>query len=111
MQYPVFSTPDRKEKKAESKEPERRNKIKWPKANKAEAWHTLDVLTLLKSIWEALRRGAESRHNIIGDIIYQTCKDRFGEITPSLSGGDHPERKGKERKGKPPAGAKILASP
>ncbi|KAL0188639.1 hypothetical protein M9458_015738, partial [Cirrhinus mrigala] len=65
----------------ETKEPARRSKLKWLKSNEAEAWRNLD-LDLIKTLEGSLRGGAETKLNLIGDIIYQACKDRFGEIVP-----------------------------
>ncbi|XP_038130124.1 uncharacterized protein LOC119776004 [Cyprinodon tularosa] len=75
----VLTTPDRTEPIAETKKPARKNKIKWPKSSEAEAWRALDTY-LIKTLQESLQGGAEAKLNRIGDIIYQTCKDRFGEI-------------------------------
>ena len=78
-QHPIPTTSHRTEPKAETKKPARRNKLKWPKANEAEAWRTLDT-DLIKVLQERLHGGVEAKLNLFGDIIYQTCKDRFGEI-------------------------------
>ncbi|KAK0156469.1 hypothetical protein N1851_000237 [Merluccius polli] len=80
-EYPVLTTSHRTEPNAETKKPARRSKLKWPKSNEAEPWRTLDT-DLIKTLEGALRGGAQSKLNLIGDIIYQTCKDRFGEIVP-----------------------------
>ena len=37
---------------------------------------------LIKTLEGALRGGTESKLNLTGDIIYQTCKNTFGEIVP-----------------------------
>ncbi|KAG1932793.1 hypothetical protein F2P79_020826 [Pimephales promelas] len=78
---PVPNMPDRTEPNEETKEPARRSKLKWPKSNEAVAWRKLDF-DLIKTLEGSLRGGAEAKLNTIGDIIYQTCKDRFGEIVP-----------------------------
>ncbi|CAG6012252.1 unnamed protein product, partial [Menidia menidia] len=78
---PVLTTPDRTEPITETKKPARRNKIKWPKSSEAEAWRVLDA-DLIKTLQESLRGGAVAKLNRMGDIIYQTCKDRFGETVP-----------------------------
>lgn len=51
---------------AETKKPARRNKIKWPKSNEAEPWHTLDA-DLIKILEESLHGGVEAKLNLIGD--------------------------------------------
>ncbi|RXN34466.1 olfactory receptor 6N2-like protein [Labeo rohita] len=78
---PIPTTSDRTEPNTETKEPARRSKLKWPKSNEAEAWRDLD-LDLIKTLEGSLRGGAETKLNLIGDIIYQTCKNRFGEVVP-----------------------------
>lgn len=54
--------------KAESKQPTRRGKIKWPKVNKAEAWHKLDV-DLIKVLKGSLRGGGESKLKLLGTSL------------------------------------------
>ncbi|KAL6455729.1 hypothetical protein MHYP_G00355800 [Metynnis hypsauchen] len=78
---PVLTTSDRTEPNAETKKPARRSKIKWPKSSEPEAWRALDA-DLIKTLEESLHGGVEAKLNLIGDIIYQTCKDRFGELVP-----------------------------
>lgn len=78
---PVLTTPGRAEPRTETKKAARRSKIKWPKSSEVEAWRALDT-HLIKILEESLHGGAEAKLNQIGDIIYQTCKDRFGEIVP-----------------------------
>lgn len=78
-QHPIPTTSHRTEPQAEAKKAARRNKLKWPKANEAEAWRTLDT-DLIKILEERLHGGVEAKLNLFGDIIYQTCKDRFGEV-------------------------------
>ncbi|KAL6489820.1 hypothetical protein MHYP_G00001650 [Metynnis hypsauchen] len=78
---PVLTTSDRTEPNAETKKPARRSKIKWPKSSEPEAWRALDA-DLIKTLEELLHGGVEAKLNLIGDIIYQTCKDRFGELVP-----------------------------
>lgn len=79
-QDPVATKSHRTEQKAEAKEPTRRGKLKWPKASETEAWRTLDT-DLFKRLEGSLRGGVESKLNQIGDILYQACKNRFGEVT------------------------------
>ena len=74
---PLRTEPSRK---AEGKEPARRSKIKWPKANMVEEWHKLDV-DLVRILEGSLRGGAESKLNQFGDILYQESKGRFGEVS------------------------------
>ncbi|XP_063049927.1 NACHT, LRR and PYD domains-containing protein 3-like [Engraulis encrasicolus] len=78
---PVLTTSHRTEPNAESRKPARRNKIKWPKSSEAEAWRALDA-DLIKTLEGSLHGGVETKLNLIGDFIYQTCKDRFGEVVP-----------------------------
>ena len=80
LQHQIPTTSHRTEPQAETKKATRRNKLKWPKANEAEAWYTLDT-DLIKILEERLHGGVEAKLNLFGDIIYQTCKDRFGEVT------------------------------
>ena len=35
---------------------------------------------LIKALEGVLHGGVESKVNLIGDFIYQNCKDRFGEV-------------------------------
>lgn len=74
---PTFS--HRTEPQAETKKPARRNKRKWPKSNIAEAWRKLDT-DLIKTLEKRLQGDAEAKLNLFGDIIYKTCRDKFGEI-------------------------------
>ncbi len=78
-QHPVLTTSHGTEPKAETKKPARRSNIKWLKSNDAEAWRSLDT-DLIKTLEGSLHQGVESKLDLIGDIIYQTCKDRFGEV-------------------------------
>lgn len=75
------SPPQTEQSQMQTKKPARRSKIKWPKSSETEAWRALDA-DLIKTLEESLHGGAETKLNLIGDIIYQTCKDRFGEIVP-----------------------------
>ncbi|CAK6970580.1 olfactory receptor 6N2-like protein [Scomber scombrus] len=79
-QDPVPNNLRRTEPKTETKKQARRNKLKWPKSKEAEVWHTLDA-DLIKILEESLHGGVESKLNLFGDILYQNCKDRFGEVT------------------------------
>lgn len=77
-----------------TKQPGRREKIKWPKANDRVAWQRLDadVSQLLEL---ALRGSIESKLNIMGDIIFEVCRERFGEVSkkePTAPGKGRRER-------------------
>lgn len=78
---PVAANSHRTE-QAEAKKPTRRGKLKWPKSNEAEAWRTLDT-DLVKALESSLHGGVESKLNQFGDILYQACSDRLGEVTSS----------------------------
>lgn len=94
-QDPVPTISHRIEPRAETKKPARKNNIKWPKSNEAEAWHTLDA-DLTKTLEGSLHGGIEAKLNLFGDIIYQTCKDRFGEAIPKQRTA--PREKGRREK-------------
>ncbi|KAJ8399573.1 hypothetical protein AAFF_G00409840 [Aldrovandia affinis] len=66
--------------RVERREPGRRNKIKLPKANEAEVWRKLNT-DLSKVLQGSLRGSVEAKLNLLGEILYQDCKDRFGEMT------------------------------
>ncbi|KAJ8404983.1 hypothetical protein AAFF_G00329040 [Aldrovandia affinis] len=66
--------------RVERREPGRRNKIKFPKANEAEVWRKLDT-DLSEVLERSLHGNVEAKLNLLGKILYQECKDRFGEIT------------------------------
>ncbi|KAJ8394721.1 hypothetical protein AAFF_G00043210 [Aldrovandia affinis] len=66
--------------RVERREPGRRNKIKLPKANEAEAWRKLDTDSS-KVLQQSLHGSMEAKLNLLGEILYQECKDRFGTIT------------------------------
>lgn len=80
-QDPVLATSQRTELQAVTKTPTRRSKLKWPKANEAEAWQTLDT-ELSKTLEEKLHGCAKEKLNLFGDILYQSCQERFGEVAP-----------------------------
>lgn len=67
--------------KAESKQPTRRGKIKWPKVNKAEAWHKLDV-DLIKVLKGSLREGGESKLKLLGTSYTKSAKTGLGKLPP-----------------------------
>lgn len=62
------------------KSPLRRNKIKWPKANETEEWKKLDE-HLSKLLQNILRGSVESKLNRLGEILYEECSNRYGEVT------------------------------
>lgn len=62
-----------------TKQPGRRNKIKLPKANDQGAWQNLDA-DLSQLLELALKGRVESKLNIIRDIIFKVCREKFGEV-------------------------------
>lgn len=61
------------------KQPGRRTKIKWPKANDRAEWQRLDSnLSLLVEL--SVHGGVESKLNIFGEIIFEECRERLGEV-------------------------------
>ncbi len=62
------------------KNPLRRNKIKWPKANEAEEWRKLDE-HLSGLLQKALRGSVVAKLNMFGEILYEECSNRYGEVT------------------------------
>ena len=60
------------------KQPGRCQKIKWPKASDRVAWQKLDN-DLSQLLELALRGSVENKIKILGEIIYEECKGRFGE--------------------------------
>ncbi|KAF4105507.1 hypothetical protein G5714_013169 [Onychostoma macrolepis] len=60
------------------KNPLRRNKIKWPKANEAEEWRKLDE-HLSRLLQKALRGSVVAKLNLFGEILYEECSNRYGE--------------------------------
>ncbi len=62
------------------KNPLRRNKIKWPKANEAEEWRKLDEY-LSRLLQKALRGSVLAKLNLFGEIQYEVCRNRYGEET------------------------------
>ncbi len=59
------------------KEPGRKKKIKWPKANKSEVWKKLDSdLTLM--LQNSLQGKVENEVSILSEIIYEVSLSRFG---------------------------------
>ncbi len=62
------------------KHPERCSKIKWPKVNMQEAWCRLDEY-LSGVLQYALRGTVERKLTLMGNIIYEECRERFGECT------------------------------
>ncbi|KAJ8361990.1 hypothetical protein AAFF_G00407370 [Aldrovandia affinis] len=62
------------------KKPLRRNKIKWPKANESEEWRKLDE-HLSGLLQTALRGSVETKLNLFGEILYEECSNRYGEVT------------------------------
>ncbi len=62
------------------KNPLRRNKIKWPKANEADEWRKLDE-HLSGLLQKALRGSVVAKLNLFGEILYEECRNRYGEVT------------------------------
>ncbi len=62
------------------KNPLRRNKIKWPKANEAKEWRKLDEY-LSRLLQKALRGSVLAKLNLFGEIQYEVCRNRYGEET------------------------------
>ena len=62
------------------KNPLRRNKIKWPKANEAEEWRKLDE-HLSGLLQNALHGSVVAKLNLLGEILYEECSNRYGEVT------------------------------
>ncbi len=62
------------------KNPLRRNKIKWPKANEAEEWRKLDE-HLSGLLQKTLRGSVVAKLNMFGEIPYEECSNRYGEVT------------------------------
>lgn len=62
-----------------AKEPGRRSKIKWPKANEWAEWQKPDSELTQRSEL-ALQGGIESKLNMFSEIIYEKCKERLGEV-------------------------------
>ena len=80
-QDPIPVTSNRSEPQVAINTSTRRNKLKWPKANEAEAWKSLDK-DLSKSLEAKLHGSAEEKLNLFGEVIYQSCQVRFGEVAP-----------------------------
>ncbi len=62
------------------KNPFRRNKIKWPKANEAEERRKL-FEHLSGLLQKALRGSVVDKLNLFGEILYEECRNRYGEVT------------------------------
>ncbi len=62
------------------KNPLRRNKIKWPKANEVEEWRKLDE-HLSGLLQKTLRGSVVAKLNLFGEILYEECRNRYGEVT------------------------------
>ncbi len=62
------------------KNPLRRNKIMWPKANEADEWRKLDE-HLSGLLQKALRGSVVAKLNLFGEILYEECRNRYGEVT------------------------------
>lgn len=65
--------------KPTAKQPGRREKIKWPKACDRVAWQKLDA-DLSQLLELALRGSVKNKINIFGEIIFEECRERFGEV-------------------------------
>ncbi len=65
---------------SQCKHPERRTKIKWPKASMQEVWCRLDE-HLSGVLQHSLQGTVEHKLTLMGNIIYEECRERFGECT------------------------------
>ncbi len=80
--------------KTSSKGASIRCKIKWPKASDRAGWQKLDA-ELSQLLELTLRGGVESKLNMFGEIIFEECKERFGEVKkkqPTAPGKGRRER-------------------
>ncbi|XP_078665283.1 uncharacterized protein LOC144907786 [Branchiostoma floridae x Branchiostoma belcheri] len=57
--------------------PERRERIKWPKANSREEWEKLDD-DLCQILDQGLKGDVEMKLNRFGDLVYSYCSERYG---------------------------------
>nr|XP_061841449.1 sodium- and chloride-dependent neutral and basic amino acid transporter B(0+)-like [Nerophis lumbriciformis] len=62
------------------KNPLQRNKINGPKANETEEWRRLDE-HLSGLLQNALRGSVVAKLNLFGEILYEECSNRYGEVT------------------------------
>ncbi len=62
------------------KHPERRIKIKWPKVNMQEVWCRLDEHRS-GVLQHSLQGTVERKLTLMGNIIYEECRERFGQCT------------------------------
>ncbi|XP_078603950.1 uncharacterized protein LOC144877779 [Branchiostoma floridae x Branchiostoma japonicum] len=57
--------------------PERREKVKWPRANNKEEWEKLDD-DLHQILEQGLKGDVERKLNQFGNLVYSYCSERFG---------------------------------
>lgn len=77
------------------KNPEMRIKIKWPRANMQEVWCRLDE-DLSGVLQHSLQGTVERKLNMMGNIIYEECRERFGEHTTKQTTA--PRQKGRRER-------------
>lgn len=77
------------------KKPGRRDAIKWPRARETAVWQQLDNdLSLILEY--SLHGRVEAKLSCMGDILYDECRNRFGELTEKQKNG--PRQKGRREK-------------
>uniref|UniRef100_A0A3B4XDA6 Reverse transcriptase domain-containing protein n=1 Tax=Seriola lalandi dorsalis TaxID=1841481 RepID=A0A3B4XDA6_SERLL len=79
--------------KTSSKGASRRGKIKWPKASDRAHWQKLDA-ELSQVLELTLRGDVASKLRMFGEIVFEECKERLGEVKKKL-----PTAPGKGRRG------------
>lgn len=75
-----ISLPEVHPTKPMTKQPGQRNKIKWPKANDWVAWQNL-ISDLSQLLELALRGSVKNKLNSLGEITFEECMGRFGEVS------------------------------
>ena len=76
----------------EKREPGRKSIIKWPKASEVKTWQKLDT-DLSQVLEHSLHGKVDRKLNLLGDILYEECKARFGSLTKKQH--NLPPRKGR----------------
>uniref|UniRef100_A0A3B1JJ67 Reverse transcriptase domain-containing protein n=1 Tax=Astyanax mexicanus TaxID=7994 RepID=A0A3B1JJ67_ASTMX len=74
----------------------RRNKIKWPKSKSQEEWRSLDD-HLSVVLEHSLRGTVEHKLASLSNIIYEECRERFGECAEKRAPA--PRQKGRRERG------------
>lgn len=92
---PLEEAEQRTKQQAKNRKLGRKTKLKWPRSNEAEVWHTLNS-DLIKILDEKLLRSIEVKLNLFRDTVFQSCEDRFGEFIPRQRTA--PEGKGRREK-------------